>query len=204
MGTTELSKRSADTTAEICAGFELGDEAKQLLAERRLHLEAEPGAFLDELLALELHVDAVRFLAYALPKREAVWWACQCVRSVATDDDELAGLQAAEAWVRDPSEQNRRAAMEAAESLEFGSPDAWAAVGAFWTEGSLAPPDAPVLPPGDELTGHAVAGSVLLAAVQSEPEKAPEKQRGFVALGVDVANEANTWVAPGTGEGGGS
>ena len=141
-------KRSADTTAEICAGFGLGEEAKKLLAEERLNPEVEPGAFLDELLALELHVDAVRFLAYALPKREAVWWACQCVRSVAAEADELPGLQAAEAWVRDPSEENRRAAMEAAESLEFGSPDAWAAVGAFWAEGSLAPPDAPVVPPG--------------------------------------------------------
>ena len=29
------------------------------------------------------YTDAVRFLAHALPKREAVWWACLCVRKAA-------------------------------------------------------------------------------------------------------------------------
>jgi hypothetical protein len=57
----------------------------------------------------------------------------------------------------------------------------------------LAPPQAPVVPPAEHLTGHGVAGSVLLAAVRSEPEKAPEKYKKFLAAGLDVARGANRW-----------
>ena len=64
---------------------------------------------------------------------------------------------------------------------------------AFMSGGSLAPPNVPVVPPADNLTHHFVAGSIMLAAVASEPEKAPEKQKKFLGLGVDVANAANRW-----------
>jgi hypothetical protein len=52
----------------------------------------------------------------------------------------------------------------------------------------MAPPDAPPVPPGEELTGTAVAGAVMLAAVQTEPERAEEKFRRFLMQGIDIAN----------------
>ena len=51
----------------------------------------------------------------------------------------------------------------------------------------MAPPNAPVVPPGDALTGAAVAGAILLAAVQTEPQKAAEKYRRFLDYGIDIA-----------------
>lgn len=202
MAGTELSKLSAETTAEICARFKLGDESLALLASGELDPELLPGEFLDQLLALGQHNDAVRFLAYALPRPEAVWWACRCLRSVAPRPDELPGVEAAEKWLRDPTDENRRAAMAVAESVEFSTPDAWAGVGVFWADGSMAPPDAPEVPPGEELTGHAIAGAVCLAAVQSEPQKAAEKQAHFAALAVEVANGRDTWQEPGSADAG--
>ena len=43
------------------------------------------------------------------------------------------------------------------------------------------------------LTAHGVTGAVLLAAVQREPEKAPEKFKKFLAQGIEVANGTNKW-----------
>jgi hypothetical protein len=49
------------------------------------------------------------------------------------------------------------------------------------------------VPPGEYLTAHGAAGAILLAAVQTEPAKAPEKYRKFLAVGVEVASGANKW-----------
>jgi hypothetical protein len=58
---------------------------------------------------------------------------------------------------------------------------------AFWSGGSLAPPESPAVPPAANLTAKAVAGAVMLAAVVPDPVQAPEKYRHFFDLGVDIA-----------------
>lgn len=76
-------------------------------------IEVQPGddAALDfarKLLAPGRRFEAVVYIAYLLPRREAVWWGCQCVRAISgnkTDD----ALLSAEAWVREPEETTRRA-----------------------------------------------------------------------------------------------
>jgi hypothetical protein len=86
--------------------------------------------------------------------------------------------------------------MPAAEAATFGTPAGCAAVAAFWSGGSLGPPNVPAIPPGEYLTAHGVAGAVMLAAVAPEPEKAPGKYRGFLALGVEVSNGEHPWPEP--------
>lgn len=74
--------------------------------------------------------DEARLFAYALPRREAVWWACMCARAVPDPGlpaaDALA-LEAAERWVRRPDDGNRRAAVAAAEATAHRTAEAWAA-----------------------------------------------------------------------------
>jgi hypothetical protein len=193
---TVLAKCKAEAAIDIWKWLDPSDEARKALEEGRLTLESTPAAFLDALLSLALDVDALRFVAYALPPREAVWWATLCVRSVSDAPDELEALVAAEAWVQDASDEKRRAAMDVAETLGFDTSQAWTAVAAFWAEGSMAPPDSPAVPPGEELVGHAAAGAVALAAVEREPEKASEKRRRFVELGVEVSNGPTPWPDP--------
>lgn len=182
---TALSKVQATTAAEVCRLYELDPDAAALLDEA-----STPASFMERLMAEQRFADAARFLAYALPKREAVWWACLCARSVMDDSvspDNLAALDAAEAWVYKPVDENRRKAMALAEKTPMDTSASWAAVAAFWSAGSMAPEDAPSVPPGEELTGAAVSGAVILAAVQIEPEKAPYKYERFLTQGLDVA-----------------
>jgi hypothetical protein len=133
---------------------------------------------------------AIRILGQALPPREAVWWACVCARAVpdpAATPLDHAALQAADTWVRRPSDENRRAAMAAAEASGNRSPEAWAAIGAFWSGGSLGPPNVAEVPPAPHLCGVAVASSVLLTAVRDDPLKAAERYPRFVASARDIA-----------------
>jgi hypothetical protein len=135
--------------------------------------------------------EAARLTAHALPKREAVWWACMCavaIPQVGLSSADEAARAAAEAWVRQPTDDGLRYnAWEQAQVTGFKTPEAWAAVAAFWSGASLSPAGQPVVPPGPHLTGVAVSGAVLLASVRGRPERAPERLQRFLAAGRDIA-----------------
>jgi hypothetical protein len=160
---------------------------------------ADASAGVARLVALERFNDAARLAAHALPRREAVWWACMCARAIpdpGTTPLDEAALVAAEAWVRKPDEAARRAAMKAAEAAAFRSAEAWAAVGAFWSGGSMAPEGQPVVAPAEHLTGVAVAGAVVLAAVRLKPERGPARLQRFVASAREIAAGGAGRLAP--------
>lgn len=172
--------------APLMARLELEPPAAQALVGAQTAAEG-----LQRLEAAGFFNEAARLSAHALPKREAVWWACMC--AVAVPDAELpaadaAARTAAEAWVRKPGDDAlRRAAWEAAQATAFRSPEAWAAVGAFWSGGSMSPEGQPVVPPADHLTGVAVSGAVVMAAVRGHPERAPARLQRFLAAARDIA-----------------
>jgi hypothetical protein len=178
-------------TVTISTVAELGEEAMALLRPG-LH----PLEFVALLMEKALYPDAVRFIAHALPKREAVWWGWVCARRAAGDNPPpkiKASLDATEKWIAQPSEDNRRSAMAAAQKAELGTAAGCAGLAAFFSGGSLAPPEAPAVPPGEFLPAKAVSGAVIFAAVALEPERAPEKFRSFVAQGVEVTNRVKLW-----------
>lgn len=186
MATGVLKKVSAKQAREVCAQFELTEESRPLLND-----QISPDAFLDLLLEHERLADAIRLLAFALPKREAVWWACQCVRDCLPNDAPpklLDAVKAAEAWVYKPTEENRWAAKEPGERAGYDKAAAWPALGAFWSGGSMVPAHLPAMAPGPTFTGMAVSGAVLLSAAQREPEKIMERYRQFIGYGVDIAS----------------
>ena len=185
MNQPKLPNVTSQNAAEICRDLQLEGEAAGLLRE-----EQTPAAFLDLLIKHQQYVAAIQFLAHALPKREAVAWASQCVRNAGLeplDDKSKAALEAADQWVLDPTEPNRRTAHAAAEAVGYGTPAGCAALAAFLSGGSLGPAHVPEIPPAPTLTAQAAAGGILLAAVLKEPEKAPDKQRDFLRRGIDVA-----------------
>ena len=77
---SELKKIKAKTASEICGKYEQAAEILPLLSEGM-----SPGDFIDKLVEDDRLQEASRFLAHALPKREAVWWACLCVREAMQD-----------------------------------------------------------------------------------------------------------------------
>ncbi len=151
----------------------------------------DPAEALDRLERAGLLVEATRLVAHALPAREAVWWACACSRHTAasgTDPSaETRVREAAEEWVRKPTDDLRRSAMKTAEGTGFGSPEAWAAVAAFWSGDTMAPPEAPKVPPQPHFTGLAVAGSVALAAARGPAVRRDERLRRFLLSAKDIA-----------------
>ncbi len=48
--------------------------------------------------------DSVLFISHLLPRREAVWWAIQCVRALTVGEADDEALRAAETWVRTPED----------------------------------------------------------------------------------------------------
>ncbi len=172
------------------------------LAELRPHLDLPPEAVglvdgcdgapaaLEALVGGGFLVEAMRLLAHGLPRREAVWWACMCARHTAPADlaaPDLAALEAAEHWVRRPSDENRRAAYACAEAAGFASPEAWAGVAAFWSGDSMSPLGQPAVPPAPHFTGLAVAGAASLAAVRVHPDRQPRRLASFIASARQIA-----------------
>ncbi len=178
-------------TQSIFAVAELSDKAAALLKP-----DYHPREYISLLADNQLFPDAVRFLAHGLPKREGVWWGWMCARRSAGANPPpkiKAALDATEQWIAQPSEENRRAAHEAAKAADVGTPAGCAALAAFFSGGSLAPPHAPAVPPGEHLTAKAVAGAVIFAAIVTEPEKAPEKFKNFLAQGSEVTVKIKLW-----------
>lgn len=176
----------SDDLARVLPHLQLDDQGRSALAGAKDSVEA-----LKRLERAGLLVEATRLIAHALPAREAVWWACACSRHTAasgTDPSAEAKVrESAEEWVRKPSDELRRTAMKQAEAVGFGSAEAWAAVGAFWSGDSMAPPEAPKVPPQPHFTGLAVAGSVALAAARGPAVRRDDRLLRFLASAKDIA-----------------
>src|SRR5436309_3482884 len=133
----ERFDKGAGLAAEVCRRFALGEAGRAVLRP-----ELAPRPFVERLAEAGLFDDAFRFLAHALPRREAVWWACQCFRHgvaglpAPPPAPQLAAVQAAERWSAAPTEDHRRAAFAAAEAADFGNPAGCAALAAFLSGGS--------------------------------------------------------------------
>jgi hypothetical protein len=172
------------------ARLKLGEPARALL---------RPGwtarQYLDGLIAAGHLSDAIRLLAYVLPRREAVWWACQCVRAGTPEPppSEAQALRAAERWVVSAGDNHRRETYLAAESVEFSTPASLCCLAAFWSGGSVAPPGQTDVLPAENLCPDMVANAVVLTGVRVEPVKALEKYKHFLALGKDIAGGKNRW-----------
>lgn len=176
---------------DISALVPIGDWGQMLL---RAQPDIAPAPFFEALHFQNLLVDAIHFLGAALPAREAVWWACICVRETLPGEvvpPLTTALEAAESWVYHPSEETRRAAGEAASATRLKSSAIWAARAAFWSGGSVTPPGAVALEPAPRQLPAAVAAAVISAAVKYQPERADERFHQFLVAGVDIANGGN-------------
>jgi hypothetical protein len=184
-----LIKITSPTAAEVAGKYEPHPEAKALLTPGQT-----PTQYTAALQKGNFSQDHIHFLAHGMPERESVGWAC---KSSAKVSDKLApsdktALQSAQAWVKNPTPANQAAAAAAASKTNYQGPGAWAAQGAAWskTPGAPAKPGTPAAP---NLAGHAVAGSVMLAAALSVP-KAPAMKEP--TLQAPTAPKAPTLQAP--------
>ena len=178
-------------TADVAAVAELGDEAMGLL-----RADVAPPDYVALLMSKKLYADAVRFVAHALPKREAVWWGWISAKRAAGAEPPpkiKASLEATEKWIAQPDDEGGRAAMAAAKEAQTTTAAGCAGMAAFFSGSSLGPAHVPPIPPGEYLTAKAVSGAVIYAAVGKDPANAPDRFQSFVTQGVDVAVKIKLW-----------
>jgi hypothetical protein len=180
----------AEPARKICETVGLSEPAQGQLDDT---IEILP--FIDKLTKEKLLLDAVRVLAAWLSKRKAVWWGAGCIESAcgARLPAQADLLARARAWVEKPTEENRRAALEAAETADPKFPACWLARAAGWSGGSLSPSGLPVVPPDEHLTAQALTGALLLAAVLIDPAKSADNYGAFIELGKQLSRTRLDW-----------
>jgi hypothetical protein len=170
--------------------------AKELFDEfpaARQDMQAQPTVqdclgYLSGLAASATPEEAITFAAYLLPPREAVWWAHQCLHYIpdALTEVDHQMLAFAEAWVREPEEETRNTALEAANDAETETPGVWVAFAAGWSGGTMGPLNVSPIPPPPFLTPRAVNAAVLGLLARVDTDHRDEILRGFVEMAVKL------------------
>lgn len=137
----------------------------------------EPVAFVRRMADEGKLREAVAICAFLLRRREAVWWACQCLRSkpgLAGPDDQA--ILAAEHWARAPSEEARDIAAKWGVAGDQADPTTWAAHAAGYSGGSVGTGvDGPIrVPP--HLTAESARVALLLCETRLPMQEIPEFQ----------------------------
>jgi hypothetical protein len=191
-----MTLRTGETLADVHATAELSDEAGAFLKPGRA-----PRDYVQILIRNALYDDAVGFIAHVLPPREAVWWAWSCARDAAGEappEGVVHALETTRQWIVEPTDENRRAAGDAAEALEYESAAAFAAFAAFLCGETMGPPDAPPAPPPPGVVGKAIAGCVCMAAALGDAKGITARFKQFLARGLERADKGRIWT-PGQG-----
>lgn len=170
--------------ATIRALFESFPEALQNIGAEPT--DEHPIAFLKRLAADGKLEHAVSVCAYLLPRREAVWWGCYSARTLLGEGSrtDSAPLLAAEAWVQQPTEENRRAALDIGTRADSNAPLTWLALAAGWSSGTFAPTPIPV---PAYMTSRSVRVSLLLCIRSPGLQERPRRLQLCLAEGIRLA-----------------
>ena len=172
------------TVQELSEISNLSDAARALVQE-----DSTPSVYLDSLEKQLLFQDAIRFLAHKLAIDAGVKWAGKCVRELRAPDrkeEKDEPLEAAEQWTKGPGDKTRWAAKEAVDNAKNTGAGSLLAMAVFFSGGSVAPAPAPPTEPPPYSAQKMIAGSVLVAVLGHEPEKATERYQRALAMGKEL------------------
>jgi uncharacterized protein DUF6931 len=174
-------------TAE--ALFETFPELSQKISAKPS--EQFPTKFLQTLVTAGQIEDAVTFCAYLLPRREAVWWACRSARASLGHfaEDRAAALLAAEAWVKEPDDERRQAALELGTRGHCDDALTWVALAAGWAGGLLVSGPHHSIPMPQYMTARATHTAILISALSVKWDQRPAYLQACIADGTRLAEE---------------
>lgn len=168
------------------------EPAAKILSEQNAILKTELTAPASAPINVVLHeldqknapVDILRLMSAVLPARERVWWACLAARDIVGQGAENAtpSLQAAEAWVFQPTDENRAAAVSSMEYAQVNDDTVHCALSVMYADGTLGP--------GEMAQYPAPVGGSAIAAFAMNIEALGRKMDSFdsyVTLLVDRA-----------------
>lgn len=177
--------------SEIAEQIRLSDDAQALLAP-----DHTPSAYFALLGQRELYRDAFAFAAHYLPRRKAIWWGCLCAWELFRREipaREEAPLAAVVAWVRDPSEENRRQAYEIGRDAARPSVAGSLTMAVFSAGGSLSKPDSPQVDPKLNQAARFVTAAVVLAGQLAPREHRKQFQHHFLEIAVELSRGGPAW-----------
>jgi len=151
--------------------------------------EAEASlAFLRRMLNERTPQPGLAYCAYLLPRREAVWWAAQCLRLTETlAAVDTANLAAAEDWVRDPSEAKRQDLVAKSEALNKDRASTWVVLAAAFSGGNFSPTSGVTVPVTGHATAQAVRTGLILGSFQLPAERQTMLQSRWLEGGIKLA-----------------
>jgi len=158
--------------------------------------EVPPLDFVRALIGRAALGDALAFFPYVVPRRDAVAWACRCLRALGAEADEA--LLRAEAWVREPEEYRRREALQAGNDGDRLRPGTWAALAAAWSGGDMAGGEHGAVPASSDLTAKAARAAVLIALGHLGGKQRDQSLTRCLELGLQLAGGEE---APGPAQG---
>jgi hypothetical protein len=180
-----------DYPAAILQRYEPSEAVQQLL---------RPGFSSEEFLGLldahQLFADAIRFAAYALPTREAIWWGSLCIWTIyrpKPPEKVAAALNAVIGWIQDPKEETRRAVEATIEPAGMDTPAGGLAMALFYTGDNIAPPKLPEVKPKPFLWSKLLDMALSLAVKKVPPDKKKICERQFLTQAFEVAQSSTHW-----------
>lgn len=149
-----------------------------------------PERFIGKLSSANQWADAISVLTSALPKREAIWWACRCAEEMelmATNKWEAMALKAAEKWAFKPTPENRQDAFMQAQKSDSPSAGTLACMAVVFTEDKLELGDDQVVEfDASKFVGIAKA-VILISASEKKGEQYTEALKQFMLKGEHIA-----------------
>jgi hypothetical protein len=187
-----LAPQRAQTAWDVCRQYEPSKEALALLRKSQTSK-----AYFDLLVQSRLDSDAVAFLARSLTKQEAIWWGCLCAWDVARPNPTPAAQAALEAtlrWLREPTEEHRRAAEQVARKVGVQKPAGAVAQAAVFATGSMSLPGLPAVTPPEDLTALTISGAIRCCAAELTAAGEEQAHRQLLRFGLEVATGKNRWL----------
>lgn len=159
-------------------------------------ITAPVAALADEVLA-ELDgkgamMDVMRLMSIVLPPRERVWWACLAARDYIgpKSDKDPQPLVTSEAWVFNPSDQNREAARNSIDEAYIDDETVNCALSVLYFDGTLGPADLADYPsPAGAAETYAFVMNVV--ALDKNSDRFEEYGQMLIDRAVDIARGGN-------------
>lgn len=182
----QWQKMKSARVADLLASERLGEAARVYFVP-----DMRPDELMVNLCEAGHWQDAVMVASCTLPPREAVWWACVCARkmeSIASDEDEMAALKAAELWVYKPNEKNQLHAFECFQRGKNRSAGSLTAGAATFNASKLPLADGNEAEMDESVFTNLVAGAVITAAGDAPTDRIYRQFERFMESATDIAN----------------
>jgi hypothetical protein len=172
--------------AEVCALFKTSQGALCLLDDG-------PGVAvaLDRFVSSGHLAEARRLLAYAMERRDAVWWAFLCaaeaLRHKPMEPSQARGLDLALAWLVNPSDSGRRECKNAIYACGPTSIAGILCLAVWLSGGSISPYAGRHIEPNPHACGKLCGAVVYLCSVYFDPIRWKTCLRHFIDTGLCVA-----------------